>query len=367
MKHWRKLSLFVLALFMTAAMAQQEAGENISLTGTINDDTYSAGGAVSSSAIIDGDLVASGGQLTINGEIKADAIIAGGNISVGAKVGDDARIAGGQISIDADIGDDLMVAGGQITITPDTHVGGNAMVAGGQLQIAAKVDHDLFAAGGEVTISGLVQGDVEVTAEQLILTDSAVIQGKLTYTSPNEIEQHKGAVVRGGITYKPSDAMEYQDRHGVFPMVLLAITSLVFFFVFPRFSHAASGQIYKSFWSSLGLGAAMLLVTPFSIIIILMTVLGIWIGLSLLAAYLVLLLIGSVLGIVCSGEFLARLLKMDITKTWWRILSILLAVILLGVLQWVPIVGGLAILVIMLVGMGSATILLQRKYKGIGS
>ncbi len=70
---------------------------------------------------------------------------------------------------------------------------------------------------------------------------------------------------------------------------------------------------------------------------------------------------------VCTAEFLGKLLRMDISKTGWRIASLLVAFIALGLLQWVPFVGALANLIILLVGLGSATILLYRKYRGLGN
>lgn len=364
MNKFRYLVAFLLA-FIMSAVAAQEFGEDVRLSGTLKDDTYTAGGVIYSSAIINGDLVATGGTIDINGDIAADALIAGGEISLNANVGDDARIAGGQININATIGDDLMVAGGQITVTAGSHIRGNAMISGGLLNIAANIDHDLYAAGGEVIISGHIKGNVEITSDNLTIRDGAVIDGNLSYSSPNEMNRHEGATINGSISYKPLDRTDYEG-HGIFALLLLLGSSLLFFFVFPRFSHAASGTIQQQFWPSIGMGVVMLLVVPFVAIFSMAIVVGLWVGLALLALYPVLLLTGSILGIICTGEFMARLAKLDISKTLLRIVSILLAVVLLGLLQQVPFVGGLATFIIMLVGMGAATILLYKKYKGTG-
>jgi cytoskeletal protein CcmA (bactofilin family) len=358
----RYLIALVLALFVTAVFAQ-EFGEEVRLSGQLGDDIYTAGGNVYSSATINGDLVASGGQIDINGDIAADAMIAGGNISLKANVGDDARIAGGQINIDAEIGDDLLVAGGQITVSNGSTIHGQAMISGGLLDIAGNIDHDLYAAGGEVIISGHIKGNVQVTSEQLTIRETAVIDGNLSYSSPNEFKRYEGATIHGSISYKPTEWEEYEG-HGIFPLVLLAISALFIFFVFPRFSHATSGTIAQQFWPSIGMGVVMFLVVPFLAIFSMAIVVGLWIGLALLALYPVLLLLGSVQGIICSGEYLARLVKMDIAKTSLRIVSILVTVVLLGLLQQVPILGGLTTFVILLVGMGGSTIMFYRKYRG---
>ena len=128
----RGFMLVTLFLASTCLSAHQQAGENLSISGVIDDDLYLAGGQVDLYATVEGDVVVAGGKLNLEGNVQADVIAAGGDLELRGTVADDARLAGGNIRVLAAVGDDLLVAGGRIQLGSMAEVGGAAWLSGGE-------------------------------------------------------------------------------------------------------------------------------------------------------------------------------------------------------------------------------------------
>lgn len=95
-------------------------------------------------------------------------------------------------------------------------------------------------------------------------------------------------------------------------------------------------------------------------------VLGVWIGLSVLAFYLVALLLGFLIACFFVGDRGAILLKKDIGTTGHRILSVTLAIILIGFVSIIPVIGGLMLFALLLPGLGAGVSQLRFVYRHSG-
>lgn len=352
-----KILLTTLLLLLPAsALLAQEAGESVTRRGTVNEDIYLAGSAVSVDAIVNGDVVAAGGTLTIGNEVTGDALLAGGSITIRGKMHDDVRAAGGSVTLDAEVGDDALLAGGSVMLTSTSRVGGRAWLAGGNVDIAGRVGKELKAAGGHIAIAGEVMGDTTLMGEEIEIRPEAVIHGNLRYLSPKPAVIDKTAKIDGTITHLP--AREYERGHGDAGarfgfLVTLMVTGIVLLLLFPRLAAAITGQITQAPWKSLGLGLAVLATTPLVIVLLFVTLIGIWLGLMLLALYLIALLCGFLAGALCTGETGFKLLRRqtEITRGW-RVAALVATLIVVSIIGFVPVLGGLVMFGILLFGLG---------------
>ncbi|MBD3670811.1 MAG: hypothetical protein HUJ29_08550 [Gammaproteobacteria bacterium] len=360
MTRLRILLLTTLTLLAGMALAQ-EVGDTVNLRGVIAEDTYAAGGTIFNAASIEGDLVASGGNLLIDGTIGEDALLVSGDLNVTAGIGDDLRAMAGTLVINADVGGDIVIAGGQISIGPSTRVGGKLMAAGGEIVINGQVKGDLYVAGGNIDLSGTVLGNVFLEGGQITLLDGANIAGDLNYSSPQEADIHPQASVGGSIIYTPSE-MEETRGEGIFLLATLAVATIVFYLLFPGFSVRSAEVIQTEIWKSLGFGFVVLLVIPFIAVFLVTIVVGLWLGLMLLALYLVSLLIAAILGMVFLSGQLARLIRWEVNHRGRRILLLLASFVIIGLVHWIPVVGGLVAFILLLLGLGAGTIVLFRRY-----
>jgi cytoskeletal protein CcmA (bactofilin family) len=349
----KALAVISTLVFPFTSFSAPEAAETVSKRGTINDDYYAAGGTVDIDADIAGDLVIAGGELLIGYRIQNDVIAAGGSVAIRGEVLDDVRVAGGEISIDAVIGDDLFVAGGEINITSRAVIGGEAWLAGGEVHIAGTIHKGLHVGAGDIRISGTVQGDVELQGQEIYIDEGAVIEGILHYKGPNEAKIHPDAKIMGKITYEQVQWDSPHKGYSLFFSVTLLVAGIVLFLLFPGFTLSSAKRIFLEPWKSLGIGFAFLILTPIAAILLMSVVLGVWVGLSLLAFYLVALIIGLLVSCFFVADWGAQRLNKDVSTTSRRIISLTIAIILIGVIQLIPLIGGLFTLALLLLGLGA--------------
>ena len=348
------LTLGLLLVFSFPSFAITDTGETVTQRGTVDDDYYAAGSRVDVDADIAGDLVVAGGDLFIGNRVQADVMAAGGTINLRGEVVDDVRAAGGEITIDAKIGDDLIAAGGDVRVTSGTTVGGEAWLAGGDVFIGGTINNDLMAGAGNIQLAGTIHGDVTLQGEEIHILNNTLIDGNLHYKSPHEATIDPDAKIIGTITYEETEWDHGGRDVGIFFAVTMLVASIVLFLLFPGFTVSAARRIASYPWQSLGVGFLLLVVTPLIAVILVSIVLGVWIGLSMMALYFIALLLGFLVSCFFLGDWGARLLGKELSTTGGRILSVALVIILLGLIQLVPVVGGLLIFILLLFGLGAA-------------
>ncbi len=359
--------IFSLLLIAPAAsFANSDAAETIIKQGSIDDDYYAAGGSVIIDAEVNGDLVVAGGELTIGHHIEADLMAVGGSIIIRGIIQDDVRTAGGKINIDAKIGDDLMASGGDIEISPGSSIGGTARLAGGDLLMAGTVGKDLQIAAGKVKISGVVGGNVEIKAGEVELLEGARIEGNLHYTSPKEATIHSGATVSGDIRFDQAEWDESSGGESFFIALTLIVAAIIFFLAFPDYSLASVERLRTDPLASLGYGFLTFIVTPIIVVVMVSIIIGIWLGLALMAIYMLALLAGMLISCVFVGDWGGRVLNKNLSGKRNRLISIVLAIVVLTLLGQIPFIGGLMFFVLLLSGLGAGILQLRSVYRVAG-
>ena len=361
------LFLSVSWLLSSASMAAViEGSDKVFRQGQIDDDYYAAGGEVTINADVDGDVLAAGGNLSVDGRIQGDLSAAGGSISVRGNVTDDLRIAGGQIEIDAVVGDDLLVTGGDIRLGSSTRVNGDTRIAGGDVTVMGVLNGDLKAAAGNLTISGKVMGDVDFVGQNIELLDGAAITGDLNYKSPQDKPINPNASVGGNLLYEESD-WDHDSGGGfgfMFPLTLI-VAAILFQKMFPNYSVAAAKRLSEKPLNNAGLGLLFLVFTPLVAFLLMVIILGFWVGLTLLVLYLVAILVGYLIGCIFVGDWGAARFKQDLSTRGRRYVSVALAIVVLSLLYLVPVLGGLLGFILLLTGLGAGLMQLQAQYRQI--
>lgn len=357
-----KLFLVLMLVYPFAGFALPESGETVTRRGTVDDDYYAAGGTVDVNALVSGDVVVAGGELFIGNQVKGDAIVAGGSVHLRGDIQDDVRTAGGDIMIDANIGDDLIAGGGRINVSAGSTIGGEAWLAGGDVHVAGTVNKDLVIGAGSIRLSGIVHGDVRLEGGEIQILEGAIINGDLHYRSPKEANIHPAAKIAGNVSY---EHVEWDHSHkgaGIFFVITMVAASIVLFRLFPGFTMLAVDRISADPLKSLGAGFLVLIIVPVVAALLISIVLGVWVGLSILALYFVALLLGFLVSCFFVGERGMRYFNKDITTTGRRLISVTIAIIVIGFLKLIPVIGGLLVLALLVLGLGAVMLQLKDIY-----
>jgi len=370
LKRFHRSLLIPLLIFtvLPALSHAQEVGEVVIKRGVVDDDLYLAGGQVDLYATVNGDVVVAGGQLQLEGDISADVIAAGGTIALRGSVGDDARLAGGEVRVAARVGDDLVAAGGRIHLSPVASIGGRAWLSGGEIRIDGQVADELRVSGGRVVITGTVNGNVELRANEIVIEETAVINGNLHYKSSHEASIADGARIDGEVRHTPVEL----DMKPVVASVIFAglvllfsliLTAVILYLLFPDYCLRVSQTLHDQPWQTLAIGFAVFAGVPLLVIILFSTAVGVWLALMLLVIYLVMLLVGYFAGALYVGNAGLNMLgKTEVSKTL-RAIALAVAIFSLAVINLVPLVGSLVNWLVLLAGMGALSRQLYLGYR----
>ena len=249
-------------------------------------------------------------------------------------------------------------------LTSNATVGGNALFAGGMVTINGTVNGDLKAAGGTVTISGTIHGNVDVEADQVVVSSGARIDGNLNYRSPDKGRISKDAVIRGKSSYTVRQYYRPHPAARFLSVITFSVAGIVFLLVFPGFTQATTSKMAAQFWKNLGLGFALLVATPVAVVLLMVSFVGIWVGLPLLAIYLVSLILAYILAAFYVAGTGARLLRFEIGSRGRMIVALIVALLLLTALRFIPVLGGLITFLLMLTALGAMAFQLHELYRG---
>jgi hypothetical protein len=287
-------------------------------------------------------------------------LAAGWRVTLSAAAADDVRIAGSEVIVLTPVGGDLTAAGGDITIGPQVHVRGRAWLSGGTVRTDGVFDRELRIYGGTVTVGGEVREPLTVVAQSLTILPSAHLLASVSYRGPVEARIEPGATLAVPLTYERigQDEARRQRLPGAGSAVLftlhLSVAGLLFFILLPRISSGAAATLRTEPGRSVLAGFALLVTVPVAALLLLVSVLGLPVGLALVALYFVALLLGLLTTAFAVGDFESRLLKRPpVVARSQRALVLVAGVVTLAVLRSLPVVGGWTVLVAVLFGLGS--------------
>jgi hypothetical protein len=234
--------------------------------------------------------------------------------------------------------DDQIVLTGQLLIAADEIVDA-AVILDGPARVEGTVRESLVALNGDTEVSGTVEGDVIVLNGDLVIRSGAEVGGDLVTQSTPQVEE--GATVRGDRTniatrfdFDFEDVgfggriawwIGYSISTLVLGLLLLAFAPRLF----PAVREAANTKL----GSSIGWGVGLFFLLPIGAIVLLVTVVGIPLGVSVLLALALLYTTGYVVATMATGSLLLR-------STQSRFVAFLAGWGVLRLVALIPFVGG---------------------------
>jgi hypothetical protein len=357
-------------LLQTSAGAVEEQWHEAVVAG----DYFGAGRAPQPAQTIEGDAFIAGAEIDLRVPVDGDAALSGGKIRISGRIGEDLYAAGGEVMLDAPVLRNARLAGKDIQLSARSDIAGRSTVAGRNVTVEGGVAGQLMVFGESVVLNGRFGSGVLVFARELSVGPDAVIQGRLTYRTAKEPNVSATAEIVGGM--KKSDA-EFDTEElrpwarrvafaaaavfsaGVFFAGLLAIL------LAPAATASVTRTINLRPWQSLLVGALLAIGIPFAAVLLMVTVIGIPVGVALMFAWPVLLLLGYLFGVMFMSDSLANLFVRSgngIPGRGLRIGLFALVLIVLLVLGWLPILGWLIGVVLLWLGLGAIVVdLYQRR------
>ena len=265
-------------------------------------------------------------------------------------------IAGGNIDVGEPVDGNLYVAGGNVNVTAP--VSGNVRIAGGDITVTGSVGGKLAVAGGHVKLDGPVAGNATVSGGTLDLGPNARISGRLSFNG-GRLDQDPAAQVIGGVVRSSRHHHEWDGEahhHGIARAIWtvgLMLLAGIIAGALPGPVRRMQEELRTQPWLATLFGIVALICIPVAAVIVMITVIGIPLGLLAILGYVALILIGYVASsVVVSGLLLDRYKSDVASQTAWRVVAAGLAMLVIASLGMVPFVGRFIGVVALVIGVG---------------
>jgi hypothetical protein len=328
-------------------------GDQVIIEGTVNGDAYVAGGIVEVDGTINGDLLVAGGQVNISGTVS-----------------DNVRAVGGNIQVNGKVGKNISAAAGSIGIGRSSSVGGGVLAACGNLSVSGTVARDARVAAGSMSMSGTIDGNVDFAGDNLVVLQGSKIGGNLTA----RLKQKENADIAQGAVLGTVEVTTYEARpvHHILGLgafrfwakivwaLSLLLVGLVLTIVFPKQFRDLGLTINKLPGMSFLWGIVGLIVIPIAGVILMVTLIGIPLGLLVWTLYLWMLYFTQLTLGVFVGHRLFGIEEKKGGNLFW---AFTVGLIIVQALTFVPYVRFLVVLVGLIFGMGAILLVLKGEFQ----
>lgn len=361
------------------AQIQFKAGQDIVYTDTVKCDLFIAGNSVNTESVVNGDAFAAGQNINIREKVMGDLMLAGAEITVDGEVIEDIRVFGGQIKINKPVSGDILIFGGDVELNKEATVQGDVYLFSGKARIYSTINGNLTIKGGEAKIDGTVEGNLSmqcedanfngvlngtsnINAERIYIGERTRFNNDVKYwTEKGEID-FKNSLHNSRATYSENlhaienAKNESKSKFGfiwfaLFKILGMALIILALTYFNPLFSKAAI-QLKNDFMSSIGWGTIVVISLPLISLFLLITIIGIPLGIIGLTLTGLLIFISRAL----AALLLAHYINNQYQKNWSNKRIYFIAVawyIAFWILKFIPLLGILISFLLVLAAIGS--------------
>jgi hypothetical protein len=283
------LNIFLMAILLmnTANAALFFNNNSLNITEHKDENIYAITNEFFLNADTTEDLNLISNNIKTNSIIEGDLNIITSSLNANHPIKGDARIIGTNILINTEIGGETLILGNKINLTNNSILNKDVNVASGRtVYINGKIIQDIKVSANKVVINGEIYGDAEIIANELVFGDSGLIKGNLKIPEDLEVDKNKidGTISKIEPPKSKNNlgiAILYFLMYVVFGIVLL---SLVFNII-----NKTDKKIKFSFFKSILAGLVFLILTPFVVLGLAMTIIGIPLAILLLMFYFLLI------------------------------------------------------------------------------
>lgn len=323
------------------------AGDTVGIYDVVNGDVYCVGNKIIIDAIIDGDLICAGNDMIIGGSVNGDI-----------------RIAGNRVEIVASVGQNATVFANTIVTQADSEIEGDLTIAAKNVQIGGLVGRDVSVRANDVKLLGDIGRNVQSYHSTFTFDGDGTIGGNFKYASPNKVYIPKGAV-SGEVqqeTIEPSTKYSNSLTSTVFIasfiyiawFISLLIAALGIAFLFPKSLEDSVYYATKQPLITLFAGLLTVVVTPVVLLFLLLSIIGIPLG----------LIIGFMFGtaLLLSTPFVAHLLGSLLLPARSHPVKALAGAAILLLLFAIPFINIFAVMVVVILGTGMVVRVAAQRY-----
>jgi cytoskeletal protein CcmA (bactofilin family) len=359
------MSALLVALAMPQAVGAAEVRRGravlIPMGETVHNDLIVAGPTVRIDGTVEGDLIAFTQSLTVTGHVTGDVIGFAGDIVIDGIVDGNVRVFSRTVVLQGTVAKNVTAITSSIDTVSKANVGGGMIILAGAADLDGKVQRDLLGLISRTDLDGLIGGQAWIRGANLTVESTAEIRGPSTFVGPKEPVVESGAKLASPMHTELTQAVRETRRtrarsvfRAVFAYAGALVVGILLLVVLPGFFQTALREAGR-IGLPIGIGALALIVGGFLVVLgILLIIIGIGAGVAAVLGYAPILYLAQVF----VGAWLGyRILGETPGVTGGAIGPVVgrmaLGLLILHVAGFIPVLGGLVRLAVVLWGTGA--------------
>ena len=321
----------------------------------VNEDVLVLSKRLSNKGIVVGDLVGVSRELKNYGTVKGDILGVGLYTSSYGLVKGNVRLFSEKLTIGGEVGKNVSVFCEEFVLDKKGIIDGSVSIIGDTFKIDGTVYGDVRGKVNTLIVNGEVKGNVNVDVEELIFGNEGKIMGSIDYRSDNELSLPLSNI-KGSVNYKKfiplgeirevkNALMFFKTGIRIINLSGLLLIGLILIFKFPKVVDSFKfdyGILKENPLKALGIGSLILLIIPLASLILLLTIIGIPLGLILLSLYGIIGYLAKILVAIFVGELLMKNNK--------RVLQFIVGILIITILSIIPYLGFIINIIILIIG-----------------
>jgi cytoskeletal protein CcmA (bactofilin family) len=351
--------LFAVALPQQAAAAEVRRGQSISVPAgeTVHNDLVAAGASVRIEGTVEGDVIAFTRDLTVTGHVTGDVIAFSQEALIDGTVDGNVRVFSRGVILQGTVGKNVSAFGSSVDMISKANVGGGMIVFAGETDLDGKIQRDLLGMVGRTDLDGLIGGQVWIRGGNLVVASSAEIRGPATFEGPQQPVVQSGAKLASPIRTELTQEIRRTRRtaarvavRAIFGYAGGLVVGILLLVIFPGFFRATLREAC-SIGLPLGVGALALITSAFLLVLgVLLLFVGVRAGVAGVMAYAPILYVAQVF----VGAWLGNKLMGEPPAVTSAVIGrMAVGLLILHVAGFIPILGGLVWLAVLLWGTGA--------------
>lgn len=359
--------LFALALPQGARAAEVRRGRAVLIPAgdVVHNDLIASGPSVRIEGTVEGDVIAFTRNLTVTGHVTGDVIAFSEEALIDGNVDGNVRVFSRDANLQGAVGKNVTAFARSVDTISKSNVGGGMILVAGEADLDGKVQRDLLGIIGRTELEGLIGGQAWIHGGNLTVGSNADIRGPALFEGPQQPTVEAGAKLASPIQTEitPADIRRNRRSAGrvairaIFSYAAAVLVGILLLVIFPGFFRATMREA-GSIGLPIGVGALALIVGAFALVLgVLLLIVGVAAGVACAMAcvpilYVAQVFVGAWLGNKIMGE------KSAATNAVIGRMAV--GMLIVRVAGFIPVLGGLVWLAVLLWGTGAVLLAFYR-------
>ena len=351
--------LCAVALPQQAAAAEVRRGQSISIPAgeTIHNDLVATGASVRIEGTVEGDVIAFTRDLTVTGHVTGDVIAFSQEALIDGTVDGNVRVFSRGVILQGAVGKNVTAFGSSVDLISKANVGGGMIVLAGETDLDGKIQRDLLGLVGRTDLDGLIGGQVWIRGGTLTVASTAEIRGPSTFQGREQPVVQAGAKLASPIRIELTQEIRRNRRsaarvviRAIFGYAGALVVGILLLVIFPGFFRATLRET-DSIGLPIGIGALALITGAFLVVLgLLLLFVGVGAGVAGAMAYAPILYVAQVFVGTWLGN---KVMGLPSAATSALIGRMAVGLLILHVVGFIPVIGVLMWLAVLLWGTGA--------------